>query len=137
MREVHAEAEQEAVRLEEQAAKARTRAEVMRASIVNLAAFLGEDDADDVHDIVDQPSESPRTPAPKRVRSAQFLVNLLRDKDGGMTRAEIINAFEDAGMTDGMQNPANAIGTAILRAVKKDQIKMIGIDLYAHPEANY
>jgi len=67
----------------------------------------------------------------RKIRSTERVGEIVSQADRPLRRAEILAAFHDRGLTETMQNPANAINTAILRAVERGLVRQVGIDEFA------
>lgn len=62
---------------------------------------------------------------PKRIRSTAIVANLLANNPRVWTFDEIVDAFEYHGWSSRMQNPRNALRTALTRATKRGSILAI------------
>lgn len=68
----------------------------------------------------------PDEPVPKRVRSTEEVIRILSEASTPLSRRQILEEFERRGLTAGMKNAANAVSTAVARAVEKGRAIQVG-----------
>ncbi len=97
-----------------------------RREIPAVTATSPEDD----RDAAAASDQSPNL-QPKRVRSTDAVVNILRNASGPLSRDQVVLVMADQGLTANMKTPRNAVGSALLRAVKQGRLVHLDGDRFA------
>lgn len=103
---------------------------------LSLREVLGDEEPQP-SDFTEGPAPAPQAPSEeptiRRVRSTEEVVTILSEASRPLSRKEILDEFERKGLTAGMKNAANAVATAVARAVEKRRAIQVGDAFAAAP----